>query len=83
LDELGVIGGDTAGDVGDGKVGRDSMEEELAEAFPNFDPLALPVIGQSIGNDRRVVFVYDVVLHITRGKNDRAANGNPCTDKRW
>jgi len=30
LDQLGVVGGDAVGDIGQGEVGRDSVEQELA-----------------------------------------------------
>jgi len=44
LDLLGAVGGDAVGDIGQGEVGRGSVEQELAEALPNFDLFALAVV---------------------------------------
>jgi hypothetical protein len=70
LDELGVVGNDTAGDFRYGEVSGDTVQEELAETLPDFNLFALSIIGQSISNDCRVVFVDDVVLDSARHENN-------------
>ena len=44
LDQLGVVGGDAVRDIGQEEVGLGSVEQELAEALPNFDLFALAVV---------------------------------------
>jgi len=81
LDQLGVVGGDAVGDVGQWEMGRDSVEQELAEALPNFDLLALAVVGEGVGDDRRVVFIDDVVLGVGGGEDNGSARGYPGAEE--
>jgi len=75
LDQLGVVGGDAVGDIWQGEVGQDSVEQELAEALPDFDLLALAVVGEYVGDDRHVVFIDDVVLGVGGGEDDGSTHG--------
>jgi len=77
LDQLVVVGGDAVGDDRQWKMGRDSVEQELAEALPDFDLLALAMVGERIGDDRRVVFIDEVVLGVGGGKDDGSMHGYP------
>jgi len=72
LDELGVVGCDAGGDFGDGQVGRDSMEEKLAELLSDFDLFAHVVVGVGISDYSGVVFVDDVVLDVAGGEDNAA-----------
>ena len=56
-------------------MGRDSMEQELAEALPDFDLLALAIVGEGVGDDRRVVFIDDIVLGVGGGEDDGSTQG--------
>jgi len=76
LDQLGVVGGDAVGDVGQGEVGRDSVEQELAEALPDFDLLTLAVVGEGVGDGCRVVFTDDIVLGVGGGEDDGSTHGH-------
>jgi len=75
VDHLVVVGGDAVGDIGQGVVGRDSVEQELAEALTDFDLFALAVVGEGVGDHRRVVFIGDVVLGVGSGEDDGSAYG--------
>ena len=81
LDQLEVVGGDAVGDIGQGEVGRNSMEQELAEALPDFDLLTLAVVGEGVGDDRRVVFINDVVLGVGGGEDDGSTHGYPGAEE--
>jgi len=81
LDQLGVVGGDAVGDIGQREVGRNSVEQELAEALPDFDLLALAVVGEGVGDDCRVVFIDDVVLGVGGGEDDGSTHGYPGTEE--
>ena len=55
---------------------RDSVEQELAEALPDFDLLALAIVGEGISNDRCVVFIEDdVVSGVGGGEDDGSTHG--------
>ena len=75
VDHLVVVGGDAVGDIGQGVVGRDSVEQELAEALPDLDLLALAIVGEGVSDNRRVVFVDDVILGVGSGEDDGSTNG--------
>ena len=77
LYQLEVVGGDDVGDIRQGEVGRDSVGQKLAKALPDFDLLALSVVGESISDDRRVVFIDDVVLDVGGGENEGSTHGYP------
>jgi len=81
LDQLGVVGGDAIGDVGQWEMGRNSVEQELAEALPDFDLLALAVVGEGVGDDCRVVFIDDVVLGVGGGEDDGSMHGYPDAEE--
>jgi len=81
LDQLGVVGGNAVGDIGQGEVGRDSVEQELAEALPDFDLLALAVVGKGVGDDRCVVFRDDVVLGVGGGEDNGSTHGYPGAEE--
>ena len=53
------------------------MEQELAEALPDYDLFALAVVGEGVANDRRVVFIDDVVLGVGGGEDDGSTYGYP------
>jgi len=57
-------------------VGRDAVQEELAETFPYFHLLAFSVVGEGVCDDRGIVFVDDVVLGVAGGEDDGSADGN-------
>jgi len=50
------------------------MEQELTETLPDFDLLALAIVGEGVGNDRHVVFIDDVILGVGGGEDD----GSTC-----
>jgi len=81
LNQLGVVGGDAVRDVGQWEMGRDSVEQELAETFPDFNLLALAVVGEGVGNDCHVVFIYDVVLGVGGGEDDGSRHGYPGAEE--
>jgi len=81
LDQLGVVGGDAVRDIGQGEVGRDSVEQELAKELPDFDLFALAIVGEGIGDDRRVVFIDDVVLGVGGGEDDGSTHGYPDAEE--
>jgi len=81
LDQLGVVGGNAVGDIGQGEMGWDSVEQELAEALPDCDLLALAVVGEGVGDDRRVVFIDDVVLGVGGGEDDGSTHGYPGAEE--
>ena len=58
------------------------MQQKLAIAFTDLHLLTLPIVSEGICNDRRVVLIYDVVLGIAGGDNDRAMYGDSRTDER-
>jgi len=62
-------------------VGQDSVEKELAEALPDFNLLVLAVVGEGVGDDRRVVFVDDVVLGVGGGEDDGSMHSYPGADE--
>ena len=76
-----VVGGDAVREVGQWEMGRDSVEQELAEALPDFDLLALAVVGEYVGDDRHVVFIDDVVLGVGGGEDDGSTHGYPGAEK--
>ena len=51
------------------------MEQELSEVLPNFDLLTLAVVGEGIGDYRRLVFIDDIFLGVGRGEDDGSAHG--------
>ena len=57
------------------------MEQELAEALPDFNPLALAVVDEGIGDDCRVVFIDDVVLGVGGGEDDGSTHGYPGAEE--
>jgi len=57
------------------------VEQELAEALPDFNPLALAVVGEGIGDDCRVVFIDDVVLGVGGGEDDGSTHGYPGAEE--
>ena len=57
------------------------MQQELAEPSSDLHSLTFAVIGESVFNDRCVIFVDNIGLGITSGKDDIAMDCNPRTDK--
>jgi len=62
-------------------VGRDSMEQELAELLPDFDLLALAIVDEGVGNHRRVAFIDDVILGVGGGEDDGSMYGYPGAEE--
>jgi len=62
-------------------MGRDSVEQELAEELSDFDLLVLAVVGEGVGNDGRVVFVDDVVLGVGGSEDDGSTHGYPGAEE--
>ena len=81
LDQQGVVGGDAVGDIRQGKVGRNSMEQELAAALSDFDLLALAIEGEGVSDDRCVVFVDDIVLGVGSGEDNGSVYGYPGAEE--
>ena len=81
LDQLGVIGGNAVGDIGQGEVGWDSVEQELAEVLPDFDLLTGDVVGVGISDGCRVVFIDDVVLGVGGGEDNESVHGYPGAEE--
>jgi len=81
LDQLGVVRGNAVGDIRQGEVGQDSMEQVLAEALPDFDLLALAIAREGVGDDHRVVFVDDVLLGVGSSEDDGSTHGYPGAEE--
>ena len=62
-------------------MGRDSVEQELAEALPDLDLLALAIVGEGVSDNRRVVFVDDVILGVGSGEDDGSTHGYPGAEE--
>jgi hypothetical protein len=57
------------------------MQQELTESFSGFDFFAISEVREGVLNDGDVVFIDQIVLIISSGKNDRAAYGDTGTNK--
>jgi len=81
LYQLRIVGSDAVRDLGYRKVRWDSMQEELAKSLSDFHFLALTVVRKGVCNDRRIVFVDDVILGGTSSEYDVATDRNSRTDE--
>jgi len=54
----------------------DAVQEELAETCPYFHLLVFSVVGESICDDRGIVFIDDVVLGVAGSEDDRSTHGD-------